>query len=320
MLYALLKDTADMLSRADILNMSDQTLMELFVDGIYQRYAFQDTEGEYEDISTWKFLQFNSQGQVVGIDFDFFDGSLALQFLPRTVTYFRVRRAKVDIHIDAAGLPRDMETFIVYGTNKASGTIDFCSFPPALRTLNLSLNRLSGSAEFRSLPARLESLEIYSNKFSGEISLESLPKSLENLNIRSNEFQGPVCLKSLPQALRDLNVSHCAFSGSLDLSNIPPLLVCLLANDNAFTGDLIFDSERKCIEHADFSKNLLSGTAVLHSSLWKVIEIYGNRFTSIVDETGAAYVFTTDKHGLVDGFSLVHAMQDMFADESEDWE
>ena len=294
--------------------------MELFVDEIDQRYAFQDTEGEYEDISTWKFLQLNSQSQVVGIDFDFFDGSLALQFLPRTVTYFRVSRTQIHTHIDAAGLPRHMETFIVYGTNKAYGTIDFCSFPPALRTLNLSSNRLRGSADFRSLPPSLESLKIYSNKFSGEISLKSLPQSLEKLNIQSNEFQGPVCLRSLPQALKDLDISDCAFSGSLDLSNIPPLLVCLLANDNAFTADLIFDSEFKCIEAADFSKNLLSGTAVLHSSLWKVTEIYGNRFTSIVDETGAAYVFTTDKHGLVDGFSLVDAMQDMFADEGEDWE
>ena len=266
--------------------------MDLFIDGMTMKHTLQSVNGDFRDISTWGCVKLDEFERVVSFDAPCtYKGSLALQFMPRTIKHFRVDFVFMDMEIDVEALPDGLETFIFKSTCKAFGTIDFRGFPTPLKILILARNRLSGSADLTLLPLSLQTLDIRNNKFSGKVSLESLPKKLESLLLGYNVFSGSLCLNSLPQSLSEFDISACAFSGSLKLSDLPPHLVRLLANDNAFTGELIFKKELKLLEDADFSNNLLLGTAVLHNSVWKVTKVYGNSITTLVDETGTEYQF-----------------------------
>ena len=261
------------LGRIDKASLSDQTLMELVVDGLkgYKR-ILQDEHGIYLDVWEWPDIECNPENQVTKISYyDLTGGELALDFLPPLIKQFQVvcfsedESSKVHGTLNTSKLPSNLESLIL-SNNKFYGTVDMTTLPANLTSLGLIRNEFTGSCDFTALPAGLLIIDIRTNKFSGSLRIDALPPNMEGFLVGTNEFSGSLGFEKLPKApFLEIDISAAKFSGEFRFLQFPPKFIGISAKNNQF-----------------------SATAVVSSALQDEVSLGGKRstVTAVVDESG----------------------------------
>ena len=113
-------DSANM-ARPNRATLSQQTLMELFLENIEHKEFAMDETGSYKDVHDWKGLEFNQKDEITHIQWsivDFrppWDGTIDLQWLPTTLVKFSSNTRHVLRHhrnIKAPFYPNSAANFI----------------------------------------------------------------------------------------------------------------------------------------------------------------------------------------------------------------
>ena len=195
--------------RVDRASLSQQTLMELLIQGIENKKKI--TKENCSDIEYWDRLTFDEDGDVTRIDWVVFGlrGKIDLQWLPSTVKYFQITFNALKGSVDLSHLPTKLES-VFLDNNSFQGTLDLKALPGPLVTLSASRNQFSGSPCLVCLPPKLRVLMLAHNSFSGSLDLTSLAAALTYLNLASNQFEGHVHFGALPDSLSMLNLSENA--------------------------------------------------------------------------------------------------------------
>ena len=193
MFKALALFTADAhLGRVDIASLPQHTCMEMLVDLIPEKGAFQNKEGAYRDIKTWIGVRLNYDSEVTQIAWAGFRGSgffkgghIQLDFLPGTLIDFACERSKLTGTLDTGRLPRVMRRLSLSG-NQLSGTLDMPSLPRHMETFKVSSNQFSGSIDLRDLPETIRYIMLFNNLLTGNAVAENLPDGLERIRLYGN--------------------------------------------------------------------------------------------------------------------------------------
>ena len=184
MCIALFVQTAD-IGRVDFASLSDQTLMEMLVEGFSEEIEtkFQDEHGIFKDVCSWGGVKCDDEDNVTSITLIAQNAPISLEYIPPNVKRFEMYTADLTGTLETSGLPRHLKHFAI-GGNGFTGTVNFPEFPGDLRVISL-----------------------YSNEFSGSAILDALPRSLRVLIFRRNNFSGSLCLTNLPPNLKHLDAS-----------------------------------------------------------------------------------------------------------------
>ena len=214
------------IGRFDRNSLSDQTLMELFVEDLpeKEKYRLQDEEDDFKDIAHWEMVKLNDFHRVTSIQTEReLGGSLNFAYVP----------------------PLCLE--IVAESASLLGTIETSALPDGLQLLSIRNNSLRGTFGFERLPQQMKYVDIYQNDFSGSAVLDNLPAALEDLDLSFNNFDGTVSLDLLPQTLQTLNMSQNPLTGAFILRSPPASLDALWADNCAFSGTAVVHSQVKDI-------------------------------------------------------------------------
>ena len=197
------------LGRIDKAFLSQQTLMELLIEHIENKDKITTEDGS--DIQSWNGIEYNEDGDVTRIDWFCvgLHGEIDLQWLPSTITYFRISENSLKGSVDLSHLPTKVEDVLLEG-NLFDGTLDLSALPEPLDCFRASRNQFSGSLCLASLPPKLAVLTLAHNGFSGTIDLTKLPDTLRHLHLNSNNFEGYADFSVLPEALSLLDLSDNA--------------------------------------------------------------------------------------------------------------
>ena len=243
------------LSRVDPSTLSEQTRMELFVDGLddQSKKQFQDSDGGYIDIEDWPGVTLDAEQNVTNITWKheehFVKGRLSFDMLPSHLKEFNITfkpfaknfSVRVTGTVDAAALPRGLHRFII-DSQKLGGSLDLPALPEALHFFRMNYVRLSGSLVFAGMPQRIAHLDLSCNEFTGTLNTADLPRSLERFLISYNQLHGSLDLSALPPRLVLFTVAKNNFSGTLNLQRLPVTLAEVYLTDNAFHGELNFSN------------------------------------------------------------------------------
>ena len=212
--------------RIEVHGLSDQTMMELLVDGFSadSKKAFLNCDGTYinfENTSACTWSEDRIKRVYIDIGILYLprpSGTVSLEFIPRQVEDFCLRFCNME------------------------GSLPSRSLPDTLEELNLGSNQLSGSVIFADMPMGIKVIEIYENNFSGSLDLTSLPPSIVTLDVGSNSFSGSISLDKLPQTIEVLRIDRNKLSGSFCLLRIPPKLRLVNAFQNSFEKQAVVHS------------------------------------------------------------------------------
>ena len=277
------------LGRIDYTTMSDQCLMELLIEGLEEdwKVPFEDSNGDFRDIEEWDALTFSAEGKIEGIlMFNRAGGSIAFQYLPKSVKEVDFSECELSGTVEASLLPDGLEYFNVSLAGELSGTFDLLKLPSQLVLCAIAENEFSGSADLTQLPENLENLALRVNCFSGTVSLDALPNQMKDLSLDANKFHGSLDISSLPGSMLSLSACECAFTGTLNFERLPSSLQYLWLYQNEFTGELRLDKIYQMLTDIDVSDNRFEGTAIVHSSLHQYIALNGNFIDEVLDEDG----------------------------------
>ena len=191
------------LGRIDHKSLSDQTLMELFIDGLDEnsKAKYQNDDASYVDVCDWGLVECDADARVVQISYQIVSGTIQFSFIPLRVQ--RIYMGNIGLHgsLETEALPSSVGFFFI-SNNQFDGTVNFLTLPENLEELNLSTNHFSGSCDMSALPKSMTSFEIQCNEFSGSIQLDSLPHGIIYIDISMNKFSGKLNCCNLPETLR----------------------------------------------------------------------------------------------------------------------
>ena len=223
--FALFLSVDPSLGRVDYRLLSDQTLMEMFIEGLDEdtENKYQDSEGMYLDVCDWSCIECDDDDRVIEIHIGsgIVSGSLEMRYLPPKVQ--RLNLAE----------------------NQLTGEIDLKQLPDRVQSLDLSDNQLTGEMDLTRLPDGMERLELSSNRFIGEIDLTGLPDGMNGLYLNNNQFTGEIDLTQLPTELRWLDVSRNQLSGSIIINELPGDMFGLDLGKNRFNAVAVVESVKQ---------------------------------------------------------------------------
>ena len=234
------------MSRLDPTLLSQQALMEMFVDAMQNKDRFMHNEN-YKDISEWQGMTCNDNEEVIEVRISHdvhnqhpkLGGRMNMRFLPSTVRSLIIVGQDMEGTLEANDMPTYLETFNIR-SNLITGELNVKDFPQTLTTLQVDYNALSGEIEWEFLPANLKNFDAVSNEFHGSILLTNLPSTLEVLNLSNNQFSGEINLLSLPRNLHQLSIGGNNLCGRLLFDAVPERLSTLQLSSNHFTGNIDF--------------------------------------------------------------------------------
>ena len=240
------------IGRCSIITLSDQTLMELLIEGLTQdsKKQYQSDDGAFTDCCQWPGVICNHDGDVKQFTaFQSISGNLSLDFIPRCLNSIIIVSAwnaePVKGICDTQALPSGLEYFYI-ASNAFEGKFDMTKLPQTLISCNIDRNKFCGDCDLRVLPLQLESLRANTNKFSGSIYLGGLPSTLTALYLHENSLSGEIFLENLPRNLKYCDISSNSFSGQFKLLNPPETLLTMFAWDNNFEGTAVVESSARC--------------------------------------------------------------------------
>ena len=216
--------------RFDAGSVSQQTAMEILCGSVKNLKKVQDKNGDFMPIERWKGLKFDSDGNLVDINFDsntltyLFDeggaqpeessigpgGSMDLQWIPSTVTSFSIADLEMIGSLNTADLPRKLQIFDV-SFNEFEGEIGTGGLPETLKVLNIQYNNFSGSLILAALPRGLDRFFATQNAFTGEIKLQDLPPQISVFAVEQNDLSGEISMRHIPLSIERLDLTHNDF-------------------------------------------------------------------------------------------------------------
>uniref|UniRef100_A0A7S4L0J4 Uncharacterized protein n=1 Tax=Paramoeba aestuarina TaxID=180227 RepID=A0A7S4L0J4_9EUKA len=229
-------DTSCPLGRVDFSSLSQQALMEIFIQNVKYTATFKDSSESFLDIEKWPGLKLNEDGQVVEIYFAFaiaLGGSVDFEAIPSTATRIGVAHANCSGEIPWGKLFNDVRYFAV-DSNAFYGTIDLTIMPRNLIGLFCSINKFSGTLNFAKLPEKLAMLDVSTNELSGTIDLRRVQNMISSFTEQHLEYE---------QNNRD-PPSDMPFGCSFQ--------------DNTFHGDVLVNDNELVAEVCPFWKNSCS--------------------------------------------------------------
>ena len=284
------------LGKVDYSLFSDQTLMEMFVDGFDDeaRKENQDNDGTYLDVCTWSCITCDDDERVTQIHMNNRDISHPLEtfYVPpnanvaNTLPWLirpRSRRIMTG-SVDLTHLPERTQ-ILNLENNNLTGEIDLTQLPDRMKCLNLGDNRLTGEIDLTHLPDGMAGLFLSNNQLSGEIDLAHLPKSMLRIVLNDNQLSGGIDLTHLPEGMLRLSLENNQLSGEIDLTHLPEKLQALVLENNQLTGSLV---AKKLPQRGgiDLRGNHFNALAVVDSKTYVDIKLEGSGVTSVVDENG----------------------------------
>mmetsp|Transcript_9248 Transcript_9248/g.14029 ORF Transcript_9248/g.14029 Transcript_9248/m.14029 type:complete len:228 (-) Transcript_9248:26-709(-) len=192
MKIAFLLFTDSSLGKVDKGSLSEETLMELLIEGITTgKERICGSRDNPLEVHQWSGLMFNDGNEILKIGWEqlWLQGSIQLQWLPRAVTHF-----------------------VIWG-NALSGSLDFTDLPPNIFMLSFHSNRFEGTIDLSNLPKSLETISLTNNRLSGNLDLSHLPDGIRRLYLNENAFEGQIDFTTLPESLKLLDIRHTKFSG-----------------------------------------------------------------------------------------------------------
>ena len=239
--------TADnSIGRFDISSLSDQTLMEMLVEGMgeYSQQDYKDENGDFKYVCEWGAYTC-TDGRVTDVYFNhrtFHFEQFPFEYAPPLAKRISIQNGNLHGTLDTSTLPPKLVNFIVC-RNKLHGPLNFQSFPRTLCHINIASNNFCGSCALADLPDGLGLFRANFNKFSGELALEKLPREICEIELRRNEL-----------------------SGSIRIEKFPPMTSSNLLIDlrtNHFVGDVVIIGEAAANIKIDLGQNPVSGTLFL---------------------------------------------------------
>ena len=280
------------LGRVDYGLLSDQTLMEMLLDGFDNetKKEYQDNDGMYLDVYKWQSIKCDDDDRVseIQINSRHVSGSLALCYIPPKVTVINIStsaKSGLTGSVDFAHLPKGMQKLMLPG-NQLAGEIDLTRLPDGMGSLDLRNNQLTGEIDLTQLPEGMVCFSLEYNQFTGEIDLMHLPGEMGWLLLENNQLTGEIDLTHLPDGMRALRLSDNQLSGEIDLTHLPEEMDYIFLKHNLLTGPLVIGNLPPRIFMIDVQGNHFNAIAVVSSKVHAGIFLQESGVTSVVDESG----------------------------------
>ena len=211
--FALFVSIDPSLGRVDYSLMSDQTLMEMLIEGFddESKQRYKDKDGMYLDVCKWKFTNCDDHQRVIDmfINNENVTGSLDLCYVPPRMKRLRISNmcgsSKLTGSVDLKQLPDGMK-YLALENSQLTSEIDLAHLPDGMTYLSLSNNQITGEIDLSHLPHKMGCIYLDSNQLTGEIDLAHLPDGMKELSLENNQFSGSLVIKSLPQGMRTIDV------------------------------------------------------------------------------------------------------------------
>ena len=258
------------LGRVDYSSLTDQSLMEMLVDGFdgETKKKYQDSEGTYLDVCAWPCIRCDDEERVIEIDINSenVSGSLELCYVPPKV--------------------EDLKVSPLSGESRMTGSVDFARLPDGMKYLHLSNNQLTGEIDLTQPPKGLERVSLEDNQLTGEIDLTQLPDGMVFLDLRNNRLTGEIDLTQLPDIMNYAHLENNQLTGEVNLTQLPSRMHSLDLSGNQLTGSLIIRNIPLGAEEIDVRGNHFNAVAVVDSETHDPVDFEGSGVTSVVDENG----------------------------------
>ena len=279
------------LGKVDYSLMSDQTLMEMLIEGFdtESKKKYQDTDGMYLDVCTWPWVICDDNERVIGIRITRFYlyGSLELCYVPPKVKVLAIcvlGKSGLTESIDLTRVPDGMEELDLR-SHKLTGEVDLTQLPDGMERLYLNNNQLTGGIDLTQLPSGMQMLYLDDNQFTGEVDLTRMPEGMVWLYLNHNQLTGGIDLTHLPAGMGHIYLSNNRLSGEIDLTELPDGMVGLYLENNHLSGSLVIKKLTHEI-YIDARRNRFNAVAVVDSETDATIKLEGSGVTSVVDGNG----------------------------------
>ena len=284
------------LGRLDYSLLSDQTLMEMLIEGFDDetKKTYQDDHGMYLDICEWPKIKCDEDESVIEITINSrrVTGSIEFCHVPPKVQLLWISPWRTEVYhseltgsVDLTNLPGGMSRFI-FEYNRLTGEINLTHLPDGMEDLCLTSNQISGTLDLTHLPDGMKSLFLASNHLTGEIDLTHLPDGMEDLCLTSNQISGTLDLTHLPEGMECLRLNNNTLTGEIDLTHLPDGMECLYLQNNQLSGPLVVQKIPPEMEMIHLEENHFNTVAVVDSKTHATINLRGSGVSSVVDEDG----------------------------------
>ena len=281
------------LGRVDYSSLTDQSLMEMLVDGFdgETKKKYQDSEGTYLDVCAWPCIRCDDEERVIEIDINSenVSGSLELCYVPPKVEDLKVSplsgESRMTGSVDFARLPDGMK-YLHLSNNQLTGEIDLTQPPKGLERVSLEDNQLTGEIDLTQLPDGMVYLSLKNNQLTGEVNLTQLPDGMVFLDLRNNRLTGEIDLTQLPDIMNYAHLENNQLTGEVNLTQLPSRMHSLDLSGNQLTGSLIIRNIPLGAEEIDVRGNHFNAVAVVDSETHDPVDFEGSGVTSVVDENG----------------------------------
>ena len=307
------------LGRLEYNELSQQALMEMFVEGLNSKAIFQDANGFYTDITAWIGVECNEDGEVTAICWHTapaegaLSGTLFYEFLPKTVREIQISEKPITGSIDFAQMPLQLTELYIWETQSVGRALESTSYPPNLAIVDISTNKLTGSIITSAFPPTLVEMLAYENDFEGTLALQDLPRQMSVLSAAKNKLWGTIDFAGLPESLKELDLYENSFTDIVSMQDLPSGLEELQLYDNRLNlmpelcvwpnalkkmdfrttrahGTLALEELPPCVEHFGASWNMLQGSLNLQGLITKqfleFLFLHRNFFSGEVCLTG----------------------------------
>ena len=265
--FALFLSVDPSLGRVDYSLLSDQTLMEMLIEGFDDetKNKYKHSNGMYFDVCEWPCIECDADERIIEIDIDSEDvsGSLEIRSVPPKVKVLDISS---------------------WCNSQLTGSVDLANLPDEMQKLSIRHNRITGEVDLTQLPDGMHELSLGCNKLTGEIDLAQLPDVMQELSLNNNEFSGEIDLTHLPDKMQKLSLENNQFTGEIDLARLPSVIEYLFLNNNQLTGPLVIKKLPQRV--IDVRGNHFNAISVVDSKIHATIKLEGSGVASVVDENG----------------------------------
>ena len=216
-LHLVIVEPAENLGRINYDCMTQQTLMELLVQGIYDKDRFLSADGTFLDLKYWEGIECTPDGgNVKRIEWSLYfhkAGTIDLQWVPPTVE--RIDLFGSLLHItNFDKLTPSLEKFN-YGNNEVRDKMQNFQLPENLRSIRLQDNFISGTVDLGDFPFNLRVFDADGNDLHGTLDLDKLRSPIKEVGLANNNFEGMIFFDSLPATLKELRLGENRFFPSV---------------------------------------------------------------------------------------------------------
>ena len=216
------------LGHVDYSSFSDQTLMEMLIEGFddVTKSEYQESDGTYLNFCRKSCITCDHDESVLEIDIDSENASgiIDLCYVPPKVKFLNIS---------------------TLAKSELTGSVHLTHLPEGMQTLILSENQLAGEIDLKRLPDGMNVLDLHRNQLTGEINLTRLPEGLSHLFLSNNQFTGEIDLTQLPEGMQRLHLDNNQLTGSLIILNLPPGIDLIKAYVNHFNAVAVIDSKAR---------------------------------------------------------------------------